>query len=146
MTHVPIRQEYAYDLLNREIRRIERDGGVQRTIYDRNGQVVRLIRPNEYDAQTDGGEGFQFTYDAQGRVLTVLSPEGQVLQTNTYDAAGRLLQRLDGMGGGVKYEYDRAGPARSWSTTPGAGSPASWTATETGRNTCWTSGGASPAW
>ncbi len=73
---------------------------MQRTIYDRNGQVVRLIRPNEYDPQTDGGEGFQSTYDAQGRVLTVLSPEGQVLQTNTYDASGRLLQRLDGMGGG----------------------------------------------
>ena len=34
-----------YDLLNREIRRIEKDGGVQRTVYDRNGQVVRLIRP-----------------------------------------------------------------------------------------------------
>ena len=77
VTHSPIRQEYAYDLLNREIRRIERDGGVQRTIYDRNGRVVRLIQPNEYDAQTDGGEGFQFTYNAQGRVLTVLSPEGR---------------------------------------------------------------------
>ena len=38
-----------YDLLNREIRRIERDDGVQRTVYDRNGQVVRLIHPNEYD-------------------------------------------------------------------------------------------------
>ena len=83
----PIRQEYAYDLMNREIRRIERDGGVQRTVYDRNGRVVRLIRPNEYDAQTDGGEGFQFTYDAQGRVLTVLGPEGQVLQTNTRNAS-----------------------------------------------------------
>ena len=116
----PIRKEYAYDLMNREILRIERDGGVQRTIYDRNGQVVRLIRPNEYDAQTDGGEGFQFTYDAQGRVLTVLSPEGQVLQTNTYDAAGRLLQRLDGMGGGVKYEYDLAGDQRRIMTMGGA--------------------------
>ena len=110
----------AYDLMNREIRRIERDGGVQRTIYDRNGRVVRLIRPNEYDTQTDGGEGFQFTYDAQGRVLTVLSPEGQVLQTNTYDAAGRLLQRLDGMGGGVKYEYDLAGDQRRITTMGGA--------------------------
>ena len=105
----------AYDLLNREIRRIERDGGVQRTIYDRNGQVVRLIRPNEYDAQTDSGDGFQFTYDAQGRVLTVLSPDGHVLQSNTYDADGRLLQRLDGVGSGVKYEYDLAGGQ------PGAG-------------------------
>ena len=81
----------AYDLMNREIRRIERDGGVQRTIYDRNGQVVRLIRPNEYDAQTDGGEGSQFTYDAQGRVLMVLSPEGQVLPGNNYDANGHMM-------------------------------------------------------
>ena len=102
----------AYDLLNREIRRIERDGGVQRTIYDRNGQVVRLIRPNEYDPETDSGDGFQFTYDAQGRVLTVLSPDGHVLQSNTYDADGRLLQRLDGVGSGVKYEYDLAGAQR----------------------------------
>ena len=102
----------AYDLLNREIRRIERDGGVQRTIYDRNGQVLRLIRPNEYDAQTDSGDGFQFTYDAKGRVLTVLSPDGHVLQSNTYDADGRLLQRLDGVGSGVKYEYDLAGAQR----------------------------------
>ncbi|MEO2779139.1 hypothetical protein ABHB54_24005, partial [Flavonifractor plautii] len=74
--------------------------------------VVRLIRPNEYDPETDSGDGFQFTYDAQGRVLTVLSPDGHVLQSNTYDADGRLLQRLDGVGSGVKYEYDLAGAQR----------------------------------
>ena len=85
---------------------------MQRTVYDRNGQVVRLIRPNEYDPETDSGDGFQFTYDAQGRVLTVLSPDGHVLQSNTYDADGRLLQRLDGVGSGVKYEYDLAGAQR----------------------------------
>ena len=50
--------------------------------------------------------------DAQGRVLTVLSPDGHVLQSNTYDADGRLLQRLDGVGSGVKYEYDLAGAQR----------------------------------
>ena len=107
-----LKTRIAYDLLNREIRRIERDGGVQRTVYDRNGQVVRLIRPNEYDPETDSGDGFQFTYDAQGRVLTVLSPDGHVLQSNTYDADGRLLQRRDGVGSGVKYEYDLAGAQR----------------------------------
>ena len=73
---------------------------------------MRLIRPNEYDPETDSGDGFQFTYDAQGRVLTVLSPDGHVLQSNTYDADGRLLQRLDGVGSGVKYEYDLAGAQR----------------------------------
>ncbi|OUP07850.1 hypothetical protein B5F35_13930, partial [Anaeromassilibacillus sp. An200] len=110
----------AYDLLNREIRRTERDGGVQRTVYDRNGHVVRLIRPNEYDPETDGGEGFQFTYDAEGRVLTVVSPEGHVLQSNTYDGAGRLLQRVDGVGSGVKYEYDFTGAQRRMESMGGA--------------------------
>lgn len=110
----------AYDLLNREIRRIERDGGVQRTLYDRNGKVVRLICPNEYDPETDGGDGFQFTYDAQRRVLTVLSPDGHMLQSNTYGAGGRLVQRLDGIGSGVKYEYDLAGAQRRIMTMGGA--------------------------
>ena len=110
----------AYDLLNREIRRIERDGGVQRTVYDRNGQVVRLIRPNEYDPETDSGDGFQFTYDAQGRALTVVSPDGHVLQSNTYDEAGRLLQRIDGVGSGVKYEYDFTGAQRRMESMGGA--------------------------
>ena len=35
-----------------------------------------------------------------------------MLQSNTYDADGRLLQRLDGVGSGVKYEYDLAGAQR----------------------------------
>ena len=93
---------------------------MQRTIYNRNGQVVRLVRPNEYDPETDSGDGFQFTYDAQGRVLTVLSPDGHVLQSNTYDGAGRLLQRLDGVGSGVKYEYDFTGAQRRITTMGGA--------------------------
>ena len=110
----------AYDLLNREIRRIERDGGVQRTVYDRNGQIVRLIRPNEYRAETDSGDGFQFTYDSQGRVLTIVGPDGHVLQSNTYDAAGRLFQRVDGVGSGIKYEYDLTGAQRRMETMSGA--------------------------
>ena len=56
------------------------------------------------------GDDFQFTYDAQGRGLTVLSP----------DADGSPLQRLDGVGGGVKYEYDLAGDQRRIMTMGGA--------------------------
>ena len=82
--------------------------------------MVRLIRPNEYNPETDGGEGFQFTYDAEGRVLTVVSPEGHVLQSNTYDASGRLIQRVDGVGSGVKYEYDFTGAQRRMESMGGA--------------------------
>ena len=115
VAHGPIRQEYAYDLDKNLTGLTVRSGDTLLShasyAYDGN-EVVRLIRPNEYDPETDSGDGFQFTYDAQGRVLTVLSPDGHVLQSNTYDADGRLLQRLDGVGSGVKYEYDLAGAQR----------------------------------
>ena len=45
------------------------------------------IRPNKYDPETDSGDGFQYTYDHKGRVLTVVDPDGHVLQSNTYDGA-----------------------------------------------------------
>lgn len=89
---------------------------MQRTVYDRNGQVVRLIHPNEYDRRRlpvhlwrpgPGAHGAQ-----PGRPR---APE-----SNTYDADGRLLQRLDGVGGGVKYEYDLAGDQRRIMTMGGA--------------------------
>ena len=110
----------AYDLMNREIRRIEKDGGVQRTVYDRNGKIVRLVRPNQYDQALDGGQGIQYVYDAKGQVTTVVGPDGQVFQTNTYDAAGRLVQQLDGVGSGAKYSYDLAGLQRRIETVGGS--------------------------
>lgn len=110
----------AYDLMNREIRRIEKDGGVQRTVYDRNGKIVRLVRPNQYDQALDGGQGIQYIYDANGRVTTVVGPDGQVLQTNTYDAMGRLVQQLDGVGSGANYSYDLAGLQRRIETVGGS--------------------------
>ena len=123
VAHGPIRQEYAYDLDKNLTGLTVRSGDTLLShasyAYDGN-EVVRLIRPNEYDPETDSGDGFQFTYDAQGRVLTVLSPDGHVLQSNTYDADGRLLQRLDGVGSGVKYEYDLAGAQRRIMSMGGA--------------------------
>ena len=125
----PIRKEYAYDLMNREIWRIERDGGVQRTIYDRNGQVVRLIRPSEYDPETDSGDGFQFTYDAQGRITGIVDGNGNetrylldewgritgVVKADgsteryAYNFAGDMVSSTDGEGHTTQYEYNRMG-------------------------------------
>jgi RHS repeat-associated protein len=109
-----------YDLLNREIRRIEKDGGITRSFYNGNGQLSKVVRPNQYDPQTDGGAGYQYTYDHRGRVLTVIGPDGQVLQTNTYDADGRLLQQLDGLQSGAAFRYDLAGNRVNIQTSGGA--------------------------
>ena len=54
--------------------------------------MVWLIRPNEYDPETDSGDGFQFTYDAQGRVLTVLSPDGHVFVRSAKRDGGLQLE------------------------------------------------------
>ncbi len=109
-----------YDLLNREIRRIEKDGGVKRSFYDGNGRLSKMVRPNQYNAQADDGAGYQYTYDHRGQVLTVIGPDGHVLQTNTYDADGRLLQQLDGLQSGAKFTYDLAGNRIKIKTSGGA--------------------------
>lgn len=109
-----------YDLLNREIRRIEKDGSVTRSFYDGNGRLAKVVRPNQYNAQADDGAGYQYTYDHKGQVLTVIGPDGHVLQTNTYDADGRLLQQLDGLQSGAEFSYDLAGNRVKIRTSGGA--------------------------
>ena len=114
------RTRVEYDLLNREIRRIEKDGGVTRSFYDGNGNLSKVVRPNQYDPQADNGAGYQYTYDHKGRVLTVVGPNGHVLQTNTYDKEGRLLQQLDGLQTGAEFTYDLAGNRTYIKTSGGA--------------------------
>ena len=109
-----------YDLLNREIRRIEKDGSVTRSFYDGNGRLSKVVRPNQYNAQADDGAGYQYTYNHRGQVLTVVGPDGHVLQTNTYDADGRLLQHLDGLQSGAEFCYDLAGDRVKIQTRGGA--------------------------
>ena len=40
--------QIAYDLMNREIKRTERDGSVTRQFYDPDEQLIKVIRPKEY--------------------------------------------------------------------------------------------------
>ncbi len=98
-----------YDPMNREIRRIEKDGAVTRQIYDRNGQLSKVIRPNEYQAHGDAGAGFVYTYDEEGRILTVIRPDGVIAESNTYDEEGRLIRTADAAGSGAGFTYDFGG-------------------------------------
>lgn len=98
-----------YDLMNREIRRMDKMGAIQRTMYNLDGKVNKVIRPNQYEADKDDGIGYQYVYDLYGRITTIVGPDGQVIQTNTYDADGHLLQQLDGVGSGAEFGYDLAG-------------------------------------
>lgn len=126
VTHSPIRQEYAYYLDKNLTGLTVRSGDtlLSQTSYAYDGnEVVRLIRPNEYGAQTDSGDGSQFIYDAQGRVLTVVGPNGHVLQTKT-----------QGIPAGCLY-VKKCGPA--------VRTHIFWICIETGKGLgCWTKGSA----
>ncbi|WP_243002717.1 DUF6531 domain-containing protein, partial [Lachnotalea glycerini] len=98
-----------YDLLNREIRRTERDGGVTRQFYDTDGQLVKVIRPKEYEAEKEAGAGIIYTYDAKGQLLSILRPDGKLKESRVYDTDGNLIQTHDGTGSGASFWYDLGG-------------------------------------
>ncbi|MEE1255056.1 MAG: DUF6531 domain-containing protein, partial [Lachnospiraceae bacterium] len=101
--------EIEYDLMNREIRRTEKDGSVTRQFYDKNGQLIKVIRPKEYDRAGDNGSGVQYTYDAQGRIMTVIRADGSIQESNVYDSDGQLIATTDGTGAGANFHYDLGG-------------------------------------
>ena len=109
---------------------------VSRYDYDKNGNLSKVVRPNQYDPAADDGAGYQYTYDHQGRVLTVVGPNSHVLQTNTYDGAGRSLRMI--WRATAPVSRPAVGPPRSWPMTPVAILWVWWTATETAHSTAWT--------
>lgn len=113
-------ETYEYDLLNRETKYSGKNGGITRTVYDKNGRIIRRILPNEYQTNGEAGQGYRYTYDRQGRVITVIAPDGSVMETNTYDQEGRLVQRRDATQSGVDYTYDLAGRVQTIRTPGGA--------------------------
>ena len=98
-----------YDAMNREIRRTEKDGSITRNFYNRNGQLVKTIRPNAYAEHKDEGAGYAYTCDAEGRILTVIRPDGTIQESSVYDEEGNLIQTTDAAGSRVRYTYDFGG-------------------------------------
>ncbi|OOO00701.1 MAG: hypothetical protein ATN35_06030 [Epulopiscium sp. Nele67-Bin004] len=82
--------------------------------------MVKEIKPNQYNQHTDNGEGYCYTYDIKGRIVTVIAPDGTVVQTNTYDEFGRLINQVDANNSGINVEYDLQGNKTKIQTMGGA--------------------------
>lgn len=113
-------ETYEYDLLNCETKKINKDGGTERSFYNKNGQLIRKILPNEYKNKGEEATGYSYTYDKQGNIISIIAPNGTIIETNIYDSEGNLLQRLDGVKSGINCEYDLAGRRKNITTQGGA--------------------------
>jgi RHS repeat-associated protein len=101
--HVDRVAVFAYDGANRQIVSTIDPGGadvVTRFEYDARGRVLRQVQPE--------GATVSFTYDAAGRGLTITDDIGQAI-TQTFLPTGLLETVRDANGNGLNYEYDALG-------------------------------------
>ena len=109
-----------YDLLNREIRRTEKDGGVTRSFYDGNGNrthkhqlggdtlyhydPLNQVKMVEYPGYTE-----ELFYDKAGN-RTHIKSSGGAEQELEYDARGNIVGVVDGNRNSTKENWKMGKP------------------------------------
>jgi RHS repeat-associated protein len=87
---------YAYDSLSRLTKKTYPDGNVEKYEYDSKGNITYV--GNQYIA-------YNFTYDANGRVLAVVDSNGLTISYQ-YDSMGNRTQMTTPEGKVINYSYD----------------------------------------
>ena len=62
------------------------------------GNLVKVIEPEQYDAETDDGPGYVYRYDAAGRLEEIVSPDEVVEKRYVYDLRGLVVQEISAEG------------------------------------------------
>ena len=110
---VCVEETHAYDLMNREIRYVDGEGGLTTRSYDGNGRLKTVVAANENAKVAANAlyqaHGYTYHYDQQDRLLSVMGPEGYLLEQNSYDVAGNLSVETDAEGNRTRFDYDLAG-------------------------------------
>jgi RHS repeat-associated protein len=111
---------YVYDASNRLLSRTTADGAKTTFGYDANGNLVNVTEPRGNVAGANAADyTTNYTYDAAGRQLTSTDPLGHVT-TYVYDSVGNRSAVTDANNHTTTYTYDAVGRALSV-TAPDAG-------------------------
>ena len=74
-------ETHAYDLMNREIRYVDGEGGMTTRSYDQNGRLKTVVMANENAKVAENAlyraHGYTYHYDQQDRLLSVMGPDRQ---------------------------------------------------------------------
>ncbi|WP_211357694.1 RHS repeat-associated core domain-containing protein [Denitratisoma oestradiolicum] len=93
--------DLAYDAANRLAQITSPSGLTARRAYDVLDRLTETTDPS--------GNVTRITYDPQDRLLSLTDPLGHAVETNTWDARGRLAQRTDAQGQRSAWTYDGNG-------------------------------------
>lgn len=100
---------YAYNLSNQIIRVEDREGGVNRFLYDRNKRLITWIDADSYERQGENALGVCFRYDELGRLSKTYDSSGYLQEWNQYGKNGKLIRKENAEGILVEYTYDIGG-------------------------------------
>ena len=98
------KKSYGYNNFGQRIIVRDEEGNTTRFYYDNMANLVKKVRPNEYDALNDDGEGTVYEYDVWENLTRVIYPDGGIKSFEN-DFYGKLLKE-SGEFGEKKYEYD----------------------------------------
>ncbi|QUI20894.1 hypothetical protein HZI73_00585 [Vallitalea pronyensis] len=108
---------YAYDDMNNITKITDPYGNVTRIKYDSMGNVIKTIRPNEYDSTQDDGIGEIHHYNAMNNRIHTTDAMGHIIGINHYNAAGKVIKAInpntynettqDGEGQRFIYDYNQ---------------------------------------
>ena len=105
------RKSYGYNNLGQRTIIRDEEGNTTRFYYDSMANLIKKIRPNAYNAQTDDGDGIMYEYDVWEQLTRVIYPDGGVY-TYENDFYGKRLTESgpedfeDGETRLRRYEYD----------------------------------------
>ncbi|MCT4597257.1 MAG: DUF6531 domain-containing protein, partial [Vallitalea sp.] len=85
---------YEYDYLNNITKIIDQNGNVTRMKYDKMGNLIKSIKPNQYNSSTDDGIGTTYKYNDMDKLTKTIDPLGNIY-ANKYDNAGNLIKVIN---------------------------------------------------
>lgn len=103
---------HEFDCMNRETKQTLKNGGSWVTKYDKNGRMRTRISPNEYAKYGEQANGWNYTYDVQGHMLSVSDVNGNTVSSYQYNQAGELIGERDALDHGIVTSYDFGGRKR----------------------------------
>ncbi|MEY8746875.1 RHS repeat-associated core domain-containing protein [Bacillales bacterium AN1005] len=108
--------EFEYNDLNKRTRIVDAEGNTTLMFYDKMGNMIKQVKPNDYVERIDNGKGTEYRYDALDHLIRITDPLQQTRRYH-YDMYDHVLKEVEPNqydpvlddGQGTEHVYDHRG-------------------------------------